>query len=229
MPTLRQKLNELATSFASDVLVAIRGAPLEHLIGSSAANGRRLVAAEVGVERARATRGESAVGAEMSPRARPGRGGRLARRSSGDIAHVIESIVGLLQQNPRGLRAEQIRSKLGLEAKELPRPLREGLEARKLTKVGEKRATTYFAKGTAAVAAAPVPAATARAAAGGRRAGRRHAAAGARAARASRPAAARPAKPARSHGSKSASRPQRKRAGRGKRDMRARRGRAAAN
>jgi hypothetical protein len=225
MPTLRQKLNELATSFASDVLVAIRGAPLEHLIGSSTANGRRLVAAEVVVERARATRAESGVGAAVLPRARRGRGGRLARRSSGDIAHVIDSIVGLLQQSPRGLRAEQIRSKLGLEAKELPRPLREGLEAGKLTKVGEKRATTYFAKGAAAVAAATAPAETARAAGGGRRAGRRHAGGGARAARAARPATARPAKPAR-HGSKSASRPQRKRAGRGKR---ARRGRAAAN
>ena len=54
-------------------------------------------------------------------------------------------IVGLLSDNPAGLRAEQIRQKLGLQAKELPRPLKEGLEGGRLSKVGRKRATTYFA------------------------------------------------------------------------------------
>ena len=53
--------------------------------------------------------------------------------------------MGLLGENPGGLRAEQIRQKLGLQAKELPRPLKEGLEGGRLSKVGRKRATTYFA------------------------------------------------------------------------------------
>ncbi len=221
MPTLRQKLNELATSFASDVLVAIRGAPLEHLIGSSTANGRRLVAAEAGGQRGRGARGAAGDGAHAAPRARRVRGGRLARRSSGDIAHVIDSIVGLLHQNPRGLRAEQIRSKLGLEAKELPRPLRAGLEAGKLTKVGEKRATTYFVKGAAGAGSAGTPVATGRGVGQARRTVRRHPAQAKR---------AKPSRPARAGRAKSASRPQRKRGrgGRGGRGgKRARRGRAS--
>ncbi len=60
---------------------------------------------------------------------------------------MVGTIVSLLKANPTGLRAEEIRAKLGLQAKELPRPLKEGLEAGSLSKTGQKRATTYFAGG----------------------------------------------------------------------------------
>ena len=43
------------------------------------------------------------------------------------------------------MRAEQIRSELGMEAKEMPRILSEGLATRRLRKRGQKRATTYYA------------------------------------------------------------------------------------
>lgn len=73
--------------------------------------------------------------------------GRLARRSVEDIGSVVTSIVSLLQSHPEGLRAEQIRGALGLDAKELPRPLADGLAAGTISKQGQKRATTYFAAG----------------------------------------------------------------------------------
>jgi hypothetical protein len=73
--------------------------------------------------------------------------GRLARRSAGDIAGVVDRIIGLLRQSPKGLRAEQIRQKLGLQSKELPRPLKEAVDSGRLGKSGQKRATTYFVKG----------------------------------------------------------------------------------
>jgi hypothetical protein len=57
----------------------------------------------------------------------------------------VGRIVELLESHADGLRAEQIRDTLGLQAKELPRPIAEALDAKKITKVGEKRATTYFA------------------------------------------------------------------------------------
>ena len=72
-------------------------------------------------------------------------GGRLGRRSVEDIGRVVEDIVSLLGQHPEGLRSEQLRSSLRLDAKELPRPLQDGLNAGTITKVGQKRATTYFA------------------------------------------------------------------------------------
>jgi hypothetical protein len=62
--------------------------------------------------------------------------------------------VRLLRQTPKGLRAEQIREELGLQAKELPRPLNEALDSGRLAKSGQKRATTYFVKGAASKAAA---------------------------------------------------------------------------
>lgn len=65
-----------------------------------------------------------------------------------DIGSVVQDIVSLLGKHPEGLRSEQIRSALGLQAKELPRPLADGLTAGTITKVGQKRATTYFAGST---------------------------------------------------------------------------------
>ena len=58
---------------------------------------------------------------------------------------MIDRIHDLLQKSSGGLRAEQIREALGVEAKELPRPLADGLSSGRFTKTGQKRATTYFA------------------------------------------------------------------------------------
>jgi hypothetical protein len=54
-------------------------------------------------------------------------------------------VVSLVRSHKEGLRAEQIRSELGMQAKEMPRVLKEGLVKRKLRSKGQKRATTYFA------------------------------------------------------------------------------------
>jgi hypothetical protein len=155
--SLRQRLNELASSFASSVLNAIRGASVEELLtgstGGSTGNGRRSSPRPV------------VDGLPARPARR--RGGRLPRRSADDIAQVVEQILGLLRQNPKGLRAEQIREKLSLQAKELPRPLKEALDLGRIGKSGQKRATTYFVKGSGA-ASKPVG----RASAAGRRARR---------------------------------------------------------
>jgi hypothetical protein len=137
MPSsLRNRLNELAASFSAGVLDAIRGASLEELLSESSGGKSRTPS------RAPVLSAPVAAAAAPAPRRRPG---RLPRRSAGDISQAVEKIVGLLTDNPAGLRAEQIRQKLGLQAKELPRPLKEGLEGGRLSKVGRKRATTYFA------------------------------------------------------------------------------------
>jgi hypothetical protein len=70
---------------------------------------------------------------------------RLGRRTQNDITAMVESIVDVLAKNAGGLRSEQIRSALNVEAKELPRPLAEALSSGRVTKTGQKRATTYFA------------------------------------------------------------------------------------
>ncbi|HEY1692395.1 MAG TPA: hypothetical protein VGG39_09545 [Polyangiaceae bacterium] len=154
MSSLRQKLNDLASIFADGVLDAIRVASIDELsgqggpvgqVGHAGRGGRRSVIA--GASMAEGALASAGAGAGRR------RGGRLARRSATDIASVVEQIVELLRAAPKGLRAEQIRAKLGLEAKELPRPLKEAVEAGRLGKSGQKRATTYFLEGGGAGAA----------------------------------------------------------------------------
>jgi hypothetical protein len=125
MSTLRSTITDLASRFATDLLQAMRNMSLDELM------------AEVGRDGRRAARGGAAP--------KRGAGGRLPRRSAADIEAVVNDIVGLLQKNPKGLRAEQIREALRLDAKELPKPLSEALADKRITKKGQKRATTYFA------------------------------------------------------------------------------------
>ncbi len=129
MPTLRSQLDALAASFASAVVDAIRSASLQELV-TDGKGGRAGAAAPV----AKATAAKTT------------RSGRLKRRSSEDIGQVLDQIVTLVKKNKDGLRAEQIRVELGLQAKELPRVLKEGLASKRLRKSGQKRATVYSAR-----------------------------------------------------------------------------------
>ena len=70
---------------------------------------------------------------------------RLRRRSAEDIAKALSQIVALVKGHKNGMRAEEIRTQLHMQSKEMPRVLAEGLTKRKLKKKGQKRATTYFA------------------------------------------------------------------------------------
>jgi energy-converting hydrogenase A subunit M len=129
MSSLRASLESLAASFAHDLVRAIQGSSLEELRSEVAGASRR---------------GRPAASAP--PKAvKRAKGGRLSRRSAEDIAAALEKIVGLLKKHTEGLRAEQIRKALHMQAKEMPRVLSEGLGKKKLKKKGQKRATTYFA------------------------------------------------------------------------------------
>jgi hypothetical protein len=144
--SLRRRLDELASAFASGVLDAIRAASLDDLVGVSPTDRPRAAP--------RAKAPAPAVAATPGRSRGSRRGGRLARRSAGDIAGVVDRIAALLRTSAKGLRAEQIRQKLGLQAKEMPRPLKEGLSSGRLGKSGRKRATTYFVKGAGVAAPA---------------------------------------------------------------------------
>jgi Fic family protein len=125
--SLRSSIQALATSFASSVMNSIRGASLQELLSES--GGGRPSARSAAPKRARASAS-----------------GRLKRRSAADIATALNQVVTLVKGHKDGLRAEQIRERLGVQAKEMPRILSEGLSKKKLKKKGQKRATTYFAK-----------------------------------------------------------------------------------
>lgn len=126
MPTsLRSHLNDLAESFTDGVLAAIRTASLEDLQTES--GGRR-------------RRGDGGGGQPDPLR----KGGRLARRTQAQIEATLAKVVAAVRATRgKGLRAEEIRKQLGLDVREVPRVLKEGLRAKKLKAKGRKRATVY--------------------------------------------------------------------------------------
>jgi hypothetical protein len=135
MANLRSALDDLASSFAESVLDAIRGASLQDLLGETSGAPRR------GPGR---PKGAATPEANGKP-ARVVRSGRLQRRSPEDIAKALEQVVALVKKSKTGMRAEEIRQQLGMEAKEMPRVLKEGLVKKALKSRGQKRATTYTA------------------------------------------------------------------------------------
>jgi hypothetical protein len=132
--SLRSSLNDLAASFASSVLDAIRGASLEELLTDSGGGARR--------GPGRPPKSAAPLTTPAAPRSR--KSGRLARRSPEQIAKALDQVVALVKGKKDGLRAEQIRAALKMESKEMPRVIQEGLNKKKLKSRGQKRATTYF-------------------------------------------------------------------------------------
>jgi hypothetical protein len=143
--SLQTQLNQLASSFTQAVIAAIREVSLEELVAET--GGLK------GMPRSQAMRSPAMTGSRGRGRAprrvtgpsRRSSSRRLKRRSHDDIEKALGDIVSLVERKPRGMRAEQIRSELGMQAKEMPRILGEGLATRKLRKRGHKRATTYYA------------------------------------------------------------------------------------
>jgi hypothetical protein len=138
--SLQSQLNQLASSFTHAVIEAIREVSLEELVAETGGlKGMPRVPALAGSRgRGRAPRRQTGPSRRSSSR-------RLKRRSRNDIQKALGDIVSLVENRPRGMRAEQIRIELGMEAKEMPRILGEGLATRQLRKRGQKRATTYYA------------------------------------------------------------------------------------
>jgi hypothetical protein len=137
MPTLRSQLDALAANFAEQIIAAIQDSSLQDLLdsgGSSVGNGRSTPMVTGHVE------------APPSVRKAGRKRGRLPRRSADEIAALLSKVILLVKTHKDGMRAEEIRSTLGMQAKEMPRILKEGLAKKKLGSKGNKRATTYFVK-----------------------------------------------------------------------------------
>jgi len=160
---LQSTIQQLASTFAASVATAIRSASLEDifaLAGRTAAPASaarptaapRQAPAQAARPAARQSSPQAApqvtgsrpreTAAPSAPRASKG---RLRRRSSAEIAKALAQVVALVKSKKGGLRAEQIRAALKMEAKEMPRVLKEGLTTKALKSKGQKRSTTYTA------------------------------------------------------------------------------------
>jgi hypothetical protein len=141
MPTLRSQLDALAARFAEQIVAAIQGASLHEIVGGRdsdrTGNGRSTSRPVAPASKAPPPPPKMTV---LKP------SGRLARRSDEEIQAMLAKVVLLVKTHKTGMRAEEIRSKLGMLPKEMPRILKEGVATKKLTTKGQKRATTYFVR-----------------------------------------------------------------------------------
>jgi hypothetical protein len=148
--SLKNRINALAEEFSTGVLAAIRSASLEEILagGSGAPAKRGPGRPPKSSNGAAVAKGGGGQPGQVSTptRAKRGKGGRLARRSPEQIAQVVESIVGALKGNKSGLRSEQLQKLLKLDKKEISGPLAEALDGKKISKKGQRRATTYFSR-----------------------------------------------------------------------------------
>jgi hypothetical protein len=125
MPTtsLRAHVSALAAEFATSVVAAIRGASLEEILRETSGGPARR---GPGRPRGSANKAKAVVTvAGASAPARKTRG-RLRRRSPEQIAKALAAVVALVKSKKDGLRAEEIRAQLKMEAKQMPRVLKEG-------------------------------------------------------------------------------------------------------
>ncbi len=131
---LNESLQSLSMAFAREIVSAVLAVPMNEL----AEGGPRMV--KTPSAHARAGRPQKV-----------GKAGRLKRRSIEEIEAVVVTIVGLLKKHKTGLRAEQIRAELGLEPREMPRVLKQGIMGKTIKVLsGQKRSTVYGVGGKAA-------------------------------------------------------------------------------
>lgn len=145
MSRIRAAIADLASEFAEGVLAVIRSASVQEILAETGA-----AAAEMAARGVRRAAERSAGGAA---RAGSAAGAPAAKAPGGD---AVERIVALLASHPKGLRAEEIRAKLGLGQKDLPKRIAEALASKRIVKEGERRATRYFAAAAKAAKKAAV-------------------------------------------------------------------------
>ena len=160
MPNLKDQIQALASDFANSIVKAFHGASFADIAalttapssGTKSAPKAKRKRGRPAKKAAPATKPAPAVKALPAPKvATPATAKKASgkpskmRRGPAEIAVIITKIVDLVAKKPEGMRAEDIGKALGLKSNELPRPLKEGVASKKLSKKGVKRATTYFA------------------------------------------------------------------------------------
>jgi hypothetical protein len=129
-------IERITAEITSSVLSQIKSMTVGELLDARAPSPARKVA----------SRQLKAV-ATPAPQAEPRKPKSLSaakrpRRDKSDLGALSARIEELLAETP-GLRAEQIRARLGVDAKTVTKPLRDAVKAGRITTTGNKRSTAY--------------------------------------------------------------------------------------
>ena len=128
--TLHAHLQSLASQFVSEILSALQTATLSELQGT----GIRVAPPIL----------PRVHGDRPAPSPATTSTGRLKRRTLEEVQAVVGQLVTLLGKHPAGLRAEQIRTLMSLDVREVPRILKEAVGGKGVKILsGRKRSTLY--------------------------------------------------------------------------------------
>lgn len=89
-------------------------------------------------------RGRPAASAS-APSGKAGKRSKGQKRSAEEMADLQETLLATIEANP-GARADQLAEAFEVETRELALPIKKLLAENLITKKGQKRATTYYAK-----------------------------------------------------------------------------------
>jgi len=131
---LHAAIRQLAETFAEGLLRAARSASLEEILQDHPGTP------------ARRSPGRPRKSAAKAAPSVPAKRGRPAKRNTASAEGSLDRIVDLLRKNPKGLRSEQLRALLKLEKIPFRQAAAKAIEANLITRTGEKRSTTFFAK-----------------------------------------------------------------------------------
>ena len=138
--SLDAQIQERITAFTTELRGLIRAAALE-AVGEALGAGtppRR------GPGRPPKTAAASGPKAASKPRKK--KGGKRIRRTAADLERLMTEIHTYLKLNP-GQRLEEMAAGMGLHSQDMKRPITLLLEKNQLGKKGQRRGTTYTAKG----------------------------------------------------------------------------------
>lgn len=140
MPDLRKTIRVLTEDFADSVASTVQ----------SAIRDRAFEFAEGLLEALRSASLSDIVGSErpeLPPRRAPlprQRRRKFERRTDAEIDELAKEIVDLCKKHPGGVKAEEMRSVLKVENRDLQRPIFLLLKRGTVKKSGQKRSTLYF-------------------------------------------------------------------------------------
>ena len=128
---LRKHIAELAEHFAEQIVQTIKTLSLEDILAEASS-------VNTGAKR------QAERPTASSPAARNHGLAPSKPRTNGASSGTVDNVVTVLRKYPDGLRAELLRSELGLNREEMHRVTAAALAAKKISKQGARRGTKYF-------------------------------------------------------------------------------------
>ena len=138
MTEIEQRINDLVSTFVTEITRLAREAAVDTLQRALAGTGGAIVAdIRVAGRRGRAAKAPATASAAASRRAKG------AKRPADEIVETKNKVHAFIKASP-GQRIEQINKQLGTKTADLSLPLKKLLAEGSIRTEGERRATKYF-------------------------------------------------------------------------------------